>query len=112
MDEHAGPAALAGLLQLPASGIGAVLRRWQLPHPGQVDRLTGEIVRRRATDVRYERDRPGELLHVDVKKLGKVPDGGGWRVHGREVDDGRRGRGWDFVHVAVDDRTRIAYAGC
>ncbi len=44
------------------------------------------------------------------KKLGRVPDGGGWRVHGKGVDDGRRATGWDFVHVAVDDRTRIAYA--
>ena len=110
LDEHAGPAALAGLLGLPASTIGAVLRRWQLPHLGQVDRLTGEIVRRRATDVRYERDRPGELLHVDVKKLGRVPDGGGWRAHGRSEQVKQRGIGWDFVHVAVDDRTRIAYA--
>jgi transposase InsO family protein len=110
LDMHAGPAVLAGLLQLPASTIGAVLRRWQVPHLGQVDRLTGEIVRQRATDVRYERDRPGELLHVDVKKLGRVPDGGGWRVHGRGIDDHRQRRGWDFVHVAVDDHTRIAYA--
>jgi transposase InsO family protein len=110
LDEHAGPVALSGLLGLPASTIGAVLRRWQLPHLGQVDRLTGEIVRQRATEVRYERDRPGELLHVDVKKLGRVPDGGGWRVHGRGVDDGRQRLGWDFVHVAIDDRTRLAYA--
>jgi transposase InsO family protein len=110
LEEHAGPAVLAGLLQLPSSTIGAVLRRWQVPHLAQVDRLSGELVRRRATDVRYERDRPGELLHVDVKKLGRIPDGGGWRVHGRGIDDHRQRRGWDFVHVAVDDHTRIAYA--
>ena len=110
LEQHAGPAVLAGLLQLPASTIGAVLRRWQVPHLGQVDRLTGELVRQRATNVRYERDRPGELLHVDVKKLGRVPDGGGWRLHGRGIDDHKQQRGWDFVHVAVDDHTRIAYA--
>jgi len=110
LDHHAGPTALAGLLGLPASTIGAVIRRWQLPRLGEVDRITGEIIRSRATDVRYERDRPGELLHVDVKKLGRVPDGGGWRVHGRGIDDQKQRRGWDFVHVAVDDRTRIAYA--
>jgi transposase InsO family protein len=110
LDEHAGPAALSGLLDLPASTIGVVIRRWQLPRLGEVDRITGEIIRRRATDVRYERDRPGELLHVDVKKLGRVPDGGGWRAHGRGVDDGKQHRGWDFVHVAIDDHTRIAYA--
>ena len=56
-------------------------------------RVIGETVRRRATDLRYERDLPGALLHVDVKKLGRVPNGGGWRVHGRSVLDGRRGPG-------------------
>jgi transposase InsO family protein len=110
VEEHAGARVLAGLLDLPASTIGAVLRRWDMPHLSQLDRLTGEIVRSRATDVRYERDRPGELLHVDVKKLGKVPPGGGWRVHGRSEDVRERGIGWDYVHVAIDDRTRIAYA--
>ena len=108
--EHAGPRVLAGLLELPASTIGAVIRRWELPRLADLDRLTGQIVRSRATDVRYERDRPGELLHVDVKKLGKVPPGGGWRAHGRSEAVRGRGLGWDYVHVAVDDRTRIAYA--
>ena len=110
VEDHAGARVLAGSLELPASTIGAVLRRWDMPYLRELDRLTGELVRSRATDVRYERDRPGELLHVDVKKLGKVPDGGGWRLHGRGVDDGRRAVGWDYVHVAIDDRTRLAYA--
>jgi transposase InsO family protein len=110
LDEHAGPVALAGLLGMPASTIGQVIRRWQLPRLGEVDRVTGEIIRRRATDVRYERDRPGELLHVDVKKLGRVPDGGGWRALGRTAAPHASGRGWDYVHVAIDDHTRIAYA--
>jgi transposase InsO family protein len=110
LDLHAGPTALAGQLGLPASTIGVVIRRWELPRLGEVDRVTGEIIRSRATDVRYERSRPGELLHVDVKKLGRVPDGGGWRAHGRGEAVRGRGRGWDFVHVAVDDHTRIAYA--
>jgi transposase InsO family protein len=63
--------------------------------------------------VRYERDRPGELIHVDIKKQGRIPDGGGWRVHGRDVARGgrvKRGLGYDFVHAAVDDRSRLAYA--
>ena len=110
VEEHAGPRVLAGLLGMPASTIGAVIRRWELPRLADLDRLTGEIVRSRATEVRYERDRPGELLHVDVKKLGKVPPGGGWRVHGRLQAAPGPGLGWDYVHVAVDDRTRIAYA--
>jgi len=110
--EHAGPRVLAGLLGLPASTIGAVIRRWELPRLADLDRITGEIVRAsgRASQVRYERRRPGELLHVDVKKLGKVPDGGGWRAHGRSEAVRGRGLGWDYVHVAVDDRTRLAYA--
>jgi transposase InsO family protein len=110
VDEHAGPAVLAGLLDLPASTIGAVLRRWELPRLADLDRLSGEIVRSRATEARYERTRPGELVHVDVKKLGRIPEGGGWRVHGRREDVRGRGLGWDYVHVAVDDHTRAAYA--
>ena len=50
------------------------------------------------------------MLHVDVKKLGKVPPGGGWRVHGRSEAVRGRGNGWDYVHVAVDDYSRLAYA--
>jgi len=63
--------------------------------------------------VRYERERPGELVHVDVKKQGRIPDGGGWRIHGRDRRAGPRrlrGQGYDFVHAAVDDRSRLAYA--
>ncbi len=100
---------LAGLLGVPASTIGVVLRRWQLPRLSEIDPVTGEIVRRRASDVRYERG-PGELLHVDVKKLGRVPPGAGWRAHGRSEPVKQRGIGWDYVHVAVDNHTRLAYA--
>jgi transposase InsO family protein len=71
-----------------------------------MDRPTARVIRR------YERDRPGELLHVDVKKLGRVPPGGGWRIHGRGPSTYRRRRtrlGYDFVHAAVDDNSRLAY---
>jgi transposase InsO family protein len=109
--EHVGARELATLLGVPASTIGAVLRRAQVPHLAEVDRITGEPVRgRRHSEIRYEHDRPGSLLHVDVKKLGKVPPGGGWRVHGRSEAVRGRGLGWDYVHVAVDDHSRIAYA--
>jgi transposase InsO family protein len=57
--------------------------------------------------VRYERERPGELLHVDIKKLGRI-DGAGHRVTGQRLSTKRR-RGWEFVHCAVDDATRLAY---
>ena len=65
---------------------------------------------------RYERRHAGELLHIDVKKLGRIPiDGAGHRAHGnrarqfRRVKHGKRQTGWEFVHVCVDDATRIAY---
>jgi hypothetical protein len=60
--------------------------------------------------VRYQRDHPGELVHLDVKKLGRIPDGGGHRIHGRAK--GARGRaiGYDYVHSAVDDRSRVAFS--
>jgi transposase InsO family protein len=88
------------------STVSAVLARYRMPRLAQLDRPTGVVVR-------YQRDRPGELVHVDVKKQGRVPDGGGWRIHGRGVARGARvkqGLGYDYVHVAVDDRSRVAYA--
>jgi transposase InsO family protein len=111
LEHHAGPVRLAALLGLPASTIGAVITRAGLPRLADVDRLTGELLRgRRHSDRRYEHEHPGDLLHVDVKKLGRVPDGGGWRVHGRSEEVRGRGLGWDYVHVAIDDHTRLAYA--
>jgi transposase InsO family protein len=108
---HAGPVRLAAILGLPASTIAAVLARAGLPRLADVDRLTGELLRgRRHSQRRYEREHPGDLLHVDVKKLGRVPDGGGWRIHGRSEAVRGRGNGWDYVHVAVDDHSRLAYA--
>ncbi len=110
-EHHAGPVRLAAVTGVPASTVGVVLARAGMPRLAEVDRLTGELLRgRRHSDRRYERERPGELLHVDVKKLGRIPDGGGWRVHGRSEDVRGRGLGWDYVHVAIDDHTRLAYA--
>lgn len=77
--------------------------------------MTGERIRAgRASDRRYERQYPGELLHVDVKKLGRIPDGGGWRADPEQSrtnhDTGRKRVGYDYVHVAVDDHSRLACA--
>jgi transposase InsO family protein len=109
--QHAGPVRLASLLGLPASTIGAVIARAGLPRLADVDRLTGQLLRgRQHSDRRYEHPHAGDLLHVDVKKLGRVPDRGGWRVHGRREEVRGRGNGWDYVHVAVDDHSRLAYA--
>ena len=114
MELHVGPVQLAAELALPASTIGAVLRRWAVPHLADLDRITGEMLRSRATDQRYEHPRPGDLLHIDVKKIGRIPDGGGWRIDGAHSPDHRRSKhvrtGFDYVHVAVDDHSRVAYA--
>ncbi|GAA0540997.1 IS481 family transposase [Paractinoplanes ferrugineus] len=104
-----GPRRLAPLLGVPASTIHAVLTRHGLHRLAWLDRPTGQPVRR------YERDRPGELIHVDVKKIGRLRDGGGWRVHGRDSLEHRRARastriGYEYVHAAIDDHTRLAYA--
>ena len=110
-EHHAGPVRLATIVGVPASTIGAVLARAGVPRLAEVDRLTGELLRgRRHSDRRYERERPGDLLHVDVMKLGRIPEGGGWRVHGRSEEVRGRGIGWDYVHVAIDDHSRLAYA--
>ncbi|WP_433784411.1 IS481 family transposase [Actinomycetospora sp. CA-101289] len=103
-----GPARIAPLVGLPASTVHAVLVRRGLSRLAWMDRPTGQVVRR------YERDRPGELVHVDVKKLGRLREGGGWRVHGRDSLERRRSRygprvGFDYVHAAIDDHSRLAY---
>lgn len=77
--------------------------------------MTGEVIRAsKTTAVRYERDRPGELVHMDVKKLGRIPDGGGWRAHGRHMGSTAAKKktriGYDYVHSIVDDHSRLAYS--
>ncbi|GAA1318330.1 hypothetical protein GCM10009610_44190 [Pseudonocardia xinjiangensis] len=104
-----GPARIAPLVGLPASTVPAVLTRHNLSRLAWLDRPTGTLIRR------YGRARPGELVHVDVKKLGRLRDGGGWRVHGRDNLERRRSRygprvGYDYIHAAIDDHTRLAYA--
>jgi transposase len=97
-----GPHRLAAILGVPRSTCYAVLRRHGLQRLDWMDRPTGEVIRR------YERARPGELIHVDVKKLARIPPGGGWRVLGRAPGRYSTGRGYDYVHSAVDDHSRLA----
>ncbi|MDF3303368.1 IS481 family transposase, partial [Streptomyces tropicalis] len=104
-DRKLGPARIGPILGLPASTVHRVLTRHGLNRLAFLDRPTGQVIRR------YERSRPGELVHVDVKKLGRIPDGGGWRVHGRAAcPDRRRTTGFDYIHSAVDDHSRLAYS--
>lgn len=101
-----GPHRLAYDLGRHRSTIYGVLRRHGVSRLSFIDRPTRTVVR-------YERDRPGELLHVDVKKLGRIREGGGWKLRGRQM--GRTGEmhrikvGYDFLHVAVDDHSRVAF---
>jgi len=101
-----GPHRIAWALGEAPSTVHRALRRLGAPRLRDLDRPTRVIVR-------YERERPGELVHVDVKKQGRIPEGGGWRIHGRHRRAGSRrlrGQGYDFIHAAVDDRSRLAYA--
>jgi transposase InsO family protein len=113
--ERLGRDVIADRLGLSPRSVSRILVRHGLPHLACLDPITGQLVRAsRTTTVRYERDRPGELVHMDVKKLARIPDGGGWRAHGRGSDAIRRDRdariGFDYVHALVDDHSRLAYA--
>jgi transposase InsO family protein len=96
-----GPHWLSWRLHIARSTIYAVLRRYGL------SRLR---IRCTAPVVRYEWPEPGDLVHLDVKKLGRINQGGGHRALGRGPGRGPRNAGWEFVHVAIDDHTRLAYA--
>lgn len=112
------PLAIASRLSMPASTVHAVLVRCRLNRLSHIDIRTGEPIRR------YEHDYPGSLIHVDVKKLGNIPTGGGWRFVGRS--QGKKNRhltpavsrsrhhqpllGHAFVHTVIDDHSRVAYA--
>jgi transposase InsO family protein len=99
-----GPHRIGWALGEARSTVYRVLCRHGMPRLGDLDRATRQVVR-------YQRQRPGELVHVDINKLGRVPDGGGWWAHGRQQRPNRhRGQGYDFLHVAVDDRSRVASA--
>jgi len=118
--QRLGPVSIAAKLDMPASTVHAVLVRCRLNRLSHIDRSTGEPARR------YERSRPGELIHVDVTKFGNIPDGGGWRFLGKSQGDWNRQAtrnrtgitarkyhpkvGTCFVHTVIDDHSRLAYA--
>ena len=101
-----GPARIAGILGMAASTVYRVLVRLGLQRLAWMDRPTGRVIRRIHTD------RPGELVHIDTKKLGRIPDGGGWRGYGRaakRAGQEPRTLGYAFIHSAVDAYSRVAY---
>jgi transposase InsO family protein len=102
-------------LGVPARTVSRILRRHGVARLAVCDPMTGEVIRAsKTTAVRYERARPGELVHMDVKKIGRIPDGGGWRAHGRKMGstwERKKTRiGFDYVHSMVDDHSRYAYS--
>jgi len=118
--QRLGPIQIGDRLGLPASTVHAVLVRCRLNRLSHVDRATGEPIRR------YEHERPGDMLHQDVKKLGRVPDEGGWRFVGRQQGQLNRTRtvartgaprskhrdpliGICYLHTVIDDHSRVAY---
>ena len=113
-ERREGPAPLSHFLGVPARTISRILAREGVARLSECDPMTGLVIRAsRTTAQRYERARAGEFVHVDVKKLGKIPEGGGWRARGRSADvDGKKNRrtGYDFVHSMVDDHSRLAYS--
>ena len=110
-----GPHRIGYHLGIPRSTVGRVLARYRMPKLAHIDRSTGLPVRK-SPPVRYELEVPGQLVHVDIKKLGRIPDGGGHRVLGRQTGKrnndghGRGGRGYAFLHHAIDDHSRLAYS--
>jgi len=113
--ERRGPDWLGAELGVPARTVSRVLVRRGQPRLCALDPITGEVIRSsKVTATRYERSRPGELVHMDVKKLGRIPTGGGWRAHGRAAGSTSRARatkvGFDYVHSLVDDHSRLAYS--
>ena len=103
-------AEIAETLSMPLSTVSAILKRQGM---GRLGRIGLEQPQR------YERSRAGELVHIDVKKLGRIEGGAGWRVRDRKqhynrtyTDAAGKRRhtvGWEYVHVAVDDYSRLAY---
>jgi Integrase core domain/leucine-zipper of insertion element IS481 len=118
LKRRVGPVELASITGVPASTVHAVLTRCHLNRLSHIDVATGEVARR------YEHPHPGAMIHVDVKKLGNIPDGGGWRYVGRRQGGknkrttagvgrnatGHAINGHAHIHTVIDDHSRVAYA--
>ena len=107
-----GPHRIGYHLHVPRATVGRVLTRYQMPLLAHLDQATGLVVRR-PRPVRYEHPAPGDLVHLDIKKLGRIPDGGGHKMLGRTLGNRhnkKQGRGYAFLHHAVDDHSRLVYS--
>ena len=121
-----GPARIGYHLDLNPSTVHQVLRRYGCPRLRWTDPATGTRIKTSSREKnRYEHAAPGDLVHIDIKKLGRIPDGGGWRMNGRGSSQDRRAsvareraaragaspsRGYVYLHHAVDDHSRLAHS--
>ena len=110
VNRRCGPARIGFLLGIHPSTVHRVLSRFGLARLSWLDRATGKSIRR------YERQSPGDRVHIDIKKLGRIPEGGGHRSIGRAAGNrnktgttANRRPGYAFLHIAVDDHSRLAY---
>jgi transposase InsO family protein len=118
LKQRLGPVEIADQLDMASSTVHAVLVRCRINRLAYLDRVSGDPIRR------YEHEHPGDLLHQDVKKLGKVPDGGGWRFVGKQQGDKNKARtaqrtgrsatrhpiiGTCYLHTVIDDHSRVSY---
>jgi len=114
LKERCGPARLSQMTGVPERTVTRILRRAGVPRLPECDPMTGEVIRAsRATTRRYEHAAPSDLVHIDVKKLGRIPNGGGWRAKGgtrANHQSSHTKAGWDYVHSMVDDHSRLAYS--
>lgn len=104
-----GAARLADQAGVPASTLHVIWARHGVSRLSDLERRAGRTVRR------IETSRPGELVHLDIKRLGKIPAGGGWRVHGRAAVSGKQSHkkvriGYAYIHSAIDAHSRLAYS--
>jgi transposase InsO family protein len=111
--QRLGPDEIGHRLGVTARTVSRVLARHGLPRLAMLDPITGQVIKAsKTTAVRYEHAHPGSLVHMDVKKLGRIPNGGGWKALGRQ--QGNRDRnlkiGFDYVHSLVDDHSRLTYS--
>lgn len=112
--ERRGPDWIAAHTGIAPRTVTRILRRHHAPYLHELDPLTGAVIRAsKTTAIRYEHDHPGSLVHTDVKKIGRIPDGGGWKLHGRQMGSTAARKktriGYDYVHSLLDDHSRYAY---
>lgn len=106
MEHREGPMDLAVRCGVSPRTVSRILARAGMPRLWELDPVTGARIRAsRATDRRYERDAPGDMIHIDVKKLGRIPDGGGWRA---DPNQSARNHAASHTRVGFDGSSELS----